>query len=74
MNDNIIARFETTSFYISGLEWNKRWMERIKQSKTDDELMVIVRKIYSVGFDDGKEESDAINEDREPEYDWHELD
>ena len=51
----------------------KRYRERIKKAKTDDELNIIIGEIYTDGFTDGEDES-YTSEDREPAFDWNDLD
>jgi len=49
--------------------------EKIKNAKSDDEIDEILLKLYDEGYEDGLEESDNDYEyDREPAFDWRDLD
>ena len=49
--------------------------DKIKKAKTDDEIDIILLNLYDEGYEEGLEEScDDCSCDKEPAFDWNDLD
>ena len=54
-------------------KYTKKHIELVKDAKTDEELGKIINKIYEDGFQDGRNSENQTGQ-KEPPFDWHELD
>jgi len=53
-------------------KWFDNYRNKIKNAKSDEELDSIIDSIFEEGMGLGIEE--GISEEREPEFDWRDLD
>jgi len=53
--------------------WIETYIKKIKEAATDAELEEIVQEIYDYGYQACAEDS-TDNEDRDPPFEWHDLD